>query len=368
MKLNRNNYEEYFILYLDNELDSEDRREVEVFAEANPDLKAELEMLLQSKLAPDTDITFDNKELLMIRNSSSISMINHEEWLLSYTDNELTGEERKDVEKFVAANPSLQTELNLLQQAKLQPEAIVFPYKESLYRREEKAKVIAIRWWTIAAAAVLLLGISTTAIVLLNNKKESTIKDGGIALDGKSKKVKSNNDTTVKQAGNVTPVNQVAIVGDEQKNIEPGVQLPKTSMVVKDKSTSVKEKKAPPVTEKNEEPVIAKTDKVNRSDNNLPQPTIENRYTSNAFKTGNTIAFVPNNEPALTKDKDNTHFADVTKEVPQPSYAFEQQSGNKGLRGFFRKVTRTIEKRTNFNKASDDDDRLLIAGLSIKTN
>ena len=33
MKLNRNNYEEYFILYMDNELDSDDRREVEAFVQ-----------------------------------------------------------------------------------------------------------------------------------------------------------------------------------------------------------------------------------------------------------------------------------------------------------------------------------------------
>ena len=366
MKLNRNNYEEYFILYLDNELDSEARQHVEAFAEANPDLKAELDMLLQSKLAPDTDITFDNKELLMIRNSSSISMANHEEWLLSYTDNELTEAERKDVEKFVAANPSLQTELNLLQQVKLQPEAIAFPYKESLYRREEKAKVVAIRWWRIAAAAVLLLGISTTAIVLLNNKKG---KDKGSEVAVEPKDVKSKENNPVKQYRIETADNgQIVVANDHKKNNHLKKE---TGITIAAKQNNIKpeDKKVQTIPVKNEEPVIAKTNKDDRPTNNLPQPTIENHYLKavESEKTMATIA-VPKNEPSLTKDKDNTHFADVTKEVPQPSYALEQQSGNKGLRGFFRKVTRTIEKRTNFNKASDDDDRLLIAGLSIKTN
>ena len=42
------------------------------------------------------------------------------------------------------------------------------------------------------------------------------------------------------------------------------------------------------------------------------------------------------------------------------------ESGKKNkLRGFFRKVTRTFEKRTNI-KATDDEDRLLLAGLAIK--
>jgi hypothetical protein len=41
-------------------------------------------------------------------------------------------------------------------------------------------------------------------------------------------------------------------------------------------------------------------------------------------------------------------------------------SGKKNkFRGLFRKVTRTFEKRTNI-KATDDEDRLLVAGLAIK--
>ena len=46
------------------------------------------------------------------------------------------------------------------------------------------------------------------------------------------------------------------------------------------------------------------------------------------------------------------------------AFADAGQKKNK-LRGFFRKVTRTFEKRTNID-ATDGDDRLLVAGLSIK--
>jgi len=157
MNINRYNYEEFFILYMDNELDAEGRREVENFVQQNADLKAELDILMQSKLIPDADISFVDKGSLLRFDNVSIGLANYEEWLTSYIDNELTEDERKSVEEFVAHHPAAQKELNLLRQAKLEPERIVFPHKESLYRTTEKARVISIRWTRIAVAAVLLL-------------------------------------------------------------------------------------------------------------------------------------------------------------------------------------------------------------------
>ena len=113
MKITRHNYEEYFILYLDNELSSEDRRQVELFVQDNPDLKTELDLLNQSQLVPDTAIVFSNKEGLMRSTGSNtvINISNYGEWLLLYTDNELSPEQKIAVEKFVATHPVASAEL-----------------------------------------------------------------------------------------------------------------------------------------------------------------------------------------------------------------------------------------------------------------
>ncbi|MEK7226941.1 MAG: hypothetical protein AAB221_14820, partial [Bacteroidota bacterium] len=78
MSITRHNYEEYFILYMDNELSSDDRRMVEVFVQQHPDLKEELDILLQYKLEPDTSVVFNGKEELMKLNGETpISLSNY---------------------------------------------------------------------------------------------------------------------------------------------------------------------------------------------------------------------------------------------------------------------------------------------------
>ncbi|HEY6505476.1 MAG TPA: hypothetical protein VIZ28_15990 [Chitinophagaceae bacterium] len=370
MKLNRHNYEEYFILYLDNELSSEERREVEIFAGDNPDLKAELDILLQTRLAPDTTITYSNKETLMARNSSSINMNNYEEWLLSYIDNELTEQEIKDVEKFVAGHSAAKKELELFQKTKLQPEAIAFPDKESLYRKEEKAKVVAIRWWRIAAAAVLLIGISTTAIVLLNNKP----RRGDIASE-KTQTVKPTDNSPVKPSVNESPVEVQAIANTEPKKDEQSTKEPVTRGEAKNKKN-----KPTPSQVKPEENIIAKTEGDKKGGNNLPTPD----HNPNVDPKQEEIIVDANPKGSLTDSDNKTDIATVTpqrdntsnisedgsgKTTDNPDADFASNDGSKNkYRGFFRKITRTFEKRTNIKATDEDDSRLLIAGLAIKLN
>ena len=63
MKMNLNNYEAYLLLYIDNELSIEERKEVEIFIKANPVYEAELNKLMQTKLPLD-HIVFEDKVLL----------------------------------------------------------------------------------------------------------------------------------------------------------------------------------------------------------------------------------------------------------------------------------------------------------------
>ena len=63
MNIDRNNYETYFLNYLDGELKPADRQAVEKFLDENADLQKEFAILRQTILNP-AEIVFDRKELL----------------------------------------------------------------------------------------------------------------------------------------------------------------------------------------------------------------------------------------------------------------------------------------------------------------
>src|SRR5712672_1098550 len=63
MEINRNNYETFYLLYLDRELNPSERQDVEKFLGENADLQKEFLLLQQTILTPAETI-FEQKELL----------------------------------------------------------------------------------------------------------------------------------------------------------------------------------------------------------------------------------------------------------------------------------------------------------------
>ena len=184
MSINRYNYEEYFLLYVDNELPAAERAAVEKFAREHPDLSQELELLKQSVLRPEPHQVFTNKETLM-RSSQGAGFINEsncEEYFILYTDNELSAPDKAAVESYLYHHPEMEEAFQLLQQAKLQPEKIAFPGKDQLYKSEGDRKVAPLRWWKLAAAAMVLfiagwLWLNNQAVPFRNNSI-AAVKEG----------------------------------------------------------------------------------------------------------------------------------------------------------------------------------------------
>ncbi len=153
--VNRHNYEEYFLLYADDELSNQQRAEVELFVQQNPDMAAELEIIRQMKLEPEDSIVFPDKSLLFKTADVEINIHNYETYFLLYVDKELDAATADRVEKFVLQHPQLQPAFTLLKQTVLQPEAITFGDKSVLYKKEER-RVAYLGFARLAAAAAII--------------------------------------------------------------------------------------------------------------------------------------------------------------------------------------------------------------------
>ncbi len=173
MNVNRHNYEEFFVRYVDKELTAEERCEVEAFVLQNNDLAEEFKQLQQATLQPDYTIHFNHKNLLY-KSGKGIDAGNYETYFLLYVDNELVENEREDVERFVLQHPQMQQEFMLLQQTKLVPEEIVFAGKQTLYRQERKP-VVLMPWLKMMAAA-LVTGIAVTLYLTIPSEKPAAIE------------------------------------------------------------------------------------------------------------------------------------------------------------------------------------------------
>ncbi|HWR33227.1 MAG TPA: hypothetical protein VN451_06870 [Chitinophagaceae bacterium] len=380
MNINRHNYEEYFILYMDNELGSEDCRMVEAFVQQHPDLKEELDIFLQYKLSPDNSVIFSGKqELMRVNGDTPVTPANYEDWLTLYVDDELTLRQKESVEKFIATSPAAQKELSLLLKTKLLPEEIIFDNKESLYRRDEKVRPLPVRWWRLAAAAILVLAVGITAVLVFNNKssngKPDTAKTPGTDQKNSAQtNVAKQNEEPYNDMVPEEPVtNNKDAVADNKNNIKqyfsPVGKHDNKNQLVKNAGTkklSVNEKLQVklPLPIKKQDEVVA--DINNKPSNNLPQPL----YNPNIIKTNVpdpvvAITDTPNEIANTITEPANNDV--VTKIIPatyNSSEPLEDDGKNKKNRGIFRKLARTIEKRTNMN--ATDGDRLLVGGLSFK--
>ena len=78
MSINKHNYETYFLLLVDGELNAREQEEVMLFVDANPDLVTELEALYATKLPPDDIFFYPNKQGLIKEIGNSISLENYE--------------------------------------------------------------------------------------------------------------------------------------------------------------------------------------------------------------------------------------------------------------------------------------------------
>jgi hypothetical protein len=351
MQINRHNYEEFFLLYVDNELSAAERKTVELFVQENADLKAELNMLQQTVFNAD-EVVFENKNSLLKEEVTAM-----QENLLLYIDDELSTADKLNVEQLLKADTHANKELALLQQTKLKADtAIVFANKKSLYRKEG-GRIIELPWRRIAAAAILL-GFGTWATISFINTK--TPAEGVNVANNQSKAA------TPKQTVNTAPVTtlpqQPSTVNDVNPTVAKVGDAVKSSVVKNSQQANNKLQQS--VSEKQNDSIIVAKEELKRPTNNLPQPyknfnnnnSNERLYSdvtpknaaTDKINSGLTNSVVVANN--ITNNSDVSGYAlhaNYTDDNADNNLSTDDNKGRKTkLGGFIRKVKRLVERTT----------------------
>jgi hypothetical protein len=154
MKITRENYEIWFLDYMEGRLDKQGEEEVCRFLEQNQDLQEELESF-SPVLVKDESIRYPGKEHL--KKTPFDDAGHFENAALAELEGDLTSEEAESFRKWLDKNPAGKAFTAQLRQTRLQPDlTITFPGKEKLKKR---IGVPILMTRIVAVAALLLLAL-----------------------------------------------------------------------------------------------------------------------------------------------------------------------------------------------------------------
>jgi hypothetical protein len=155
--INRHNYEEYMIDFLEDNLSAALKAEMQIFLSHNPDIKEEIEGLEDMHLSHD-EISFTDKESLYKSEDAS----SFENRCISYLENEFTPEYKTTFEQEVSLDKGKESLLDDYTKTILvADESIIFTNKEKLKRN------YAFRFKKLinfASAASIILAISLSVL------------------------------------------------------------------------------------------------------------------------------------------------------------------------------------------------------------
>lgn len=348
MNINRHNYEEFFLLYVDNELTAGQRKVVEAFVAANPDLQEEFELINQSTFTADAklDDAFMQSLLKPVEESSV-----NEEQLLLYVDEELPAAAKADVEKELLTNTSLQKDLLWLRRSQVKPDtSIVFPDKQLLYKQAEPARVFSLsasaRRWSAAAAVVVLLG---SAMWLMMDKEQTTdATKFAVAENKEGQQTAAKSPKTVKEI--LKEENQL------QHQDNNFVAAAETNNIQSNSKTNTVTGSAPVVNKNTGNTTTTKQPDVELT----PVTTTQNDVAKNNFDVPSNNPATSTVQPIETSTATNAAYTLYNNDVAavdneeDNELLTEERQRRSGIAGLLKKAKRTFERKTGIQSGSSE--------------
>ena len=185
MKITRNNYEVYFIDYLEGTLDNKMVDDFIEFLQQNHDLKEELS-LFENVSMQQEEITFNKKDLLLKEKYDVEKEFN--EAAIAELEGDISSLEKTEFEAYLSTHPEKQKDAELFRLTKLQPDqSVLYTKKDKLYHRPLARKVYI---WSMRAAAVLVVLLSV--YIFIDKSQNQIITQNQIAVQEKEPEKKEN--------------------------------------------------------------------------------------------------------------------------------------------------------------------------------
>jgi len=362
MNINLHNYESYLLQYIDNELSAVEAAAVEAFAKQYPHIQKELDNFLAVKLTDAANIINIDKSTLLKQENTFVTEANFEALCCQYVDGALTPVEKAAVETYATNSNELTAMLTQFMATKLPLEAITFPNKDLLLKKERNSKVIPLFAWQKMAAAAAVVGIifSVSYNVFYNQKQVPTVE------------IVSNTATAQLPKANT----EIIVPNTAEKNTNVGV--------VTVAATNKKQwKNAAIVIEKNK----AATDIVeNSTKENYATNTIINTNNNNNEKAETLANNGINSQNALSKFADiiaeennfeknsnltataSYNIIDTDDEVDNSMYIGAIQLNKNKMKGLLKKAKSLFGVKKNKQPDEDANGLLQVANFEINTS
>ncbi|MFT3904064.1 MAG: hypothetical protein QM727_12885 [Niabella sp.] len=336
-KINMDNYESWFLLYVDGELSPAQMQQVEAFAANHPHLCKELDLLLQTVCHEDEPVVFMDKNKLL-KTTEDLS----DEQLILFLDNELTQEDAARIQS--NNDPQLAQRLALLRKTYSEPDRkIVFPHKEKLYKHTRVVSLLPKFMMSAAAIAVIVAG---AWFLLLRQPVEKA----NIAMNPTDTEQQSHQQTTTQQSVKETTVQNIASVPLEKTEQNTVSEKATRPVVVAGKQTVARKEQAPAEIEHIQEstPQIKAVQPVPISISSRQDIAV--------------ITAVPDVEVIVPQQKKvPTAVAESISETPP------DVTPVKNRKDFLANLSRKIKERT-LDILSADGENIQVAGFAININ
>ena len=176
MKISRDNYEPFFLDFLEGNLKVDQIDQFLEFLNQNPDLKEELQLFKNMNL-PEEIIEFSGKSQLY--KSSADQKSGNENRIIAYLEDDLSSGDRILFENHLADDPELNKEYTRFLQTRLVPDQSAhFPNKNKIYRKSGSKVFLP---WMVSVAAMLFLAWGINSIFQSENRTVQDSKTQPIA-------------------------------------------------------------------------------------------------------------------------------------------------------------------------------------------